>query len=36
MGNGEAVMHDKKRMVNFAGADPRTDSAAMPQNPPIP
>jgi gamma-glutamyltranspeptidase/glutathione hydrolase len=36
MGNGEAVMHDSKRKVNFAGADPRTDSAAMPQNPPIP
>jgi gamma-glutamyltranspeptidase / glutathione hydrolase len=36
MGNGEAVMHDAKRKVNFAGADPRTDSAAMPQNPPIP
>jgi len=36
MGNGEAVMHDAKRNVNFAGADPRTDSAAMPQNPPIP
>jgi gamma-glutamyltranspeptidase/glutathione hydrolase len=36
MGNGEAVMHDHKRMVNFAGADPRTDSGAMPQNPPIP
>jgi gamma-glutamyltranspeptidase/glutathione hydrolase len=36
MGNGEAVMHDRKRMVNFAGADPRTDSGAMPQNPPIP
>lgn len=36
MGNGEAVMHDKARKVNFAGSDPRTDSAAMPQNPPIP
>jgi len=36
MGNGEAVMHDHKRMVNFAGADPRTDSGAMPQNPPLP
>lgn len=36
MGNGEAVMHDAKRKVNFAGADPRTDSGAMPQNPPIP
>lgn len=36
MGNGEAVMHDSKRKVNFAGADPRTDSAAMPQNPPLP
>jgi gamma-glutamyltranspeptidase/glutathione hydrolase len=36
MGNGEAVQHDAKRRVNYAGADPRTDSAAMPQNPPIP
>jgi len=36
MGNGEAVQHDARRKVNFAGADPRTDSAAMPQNPPIP
>jgi gamma-glutamyltranspeptidase/glutathione hydrolase len=35
MGNGEAVMHDAKRKVNFAGADPRTDSGAMPQNPPL-
>jgi gamma-glutamyltranspeptidase/glutathione hydrolase len=35
MGNGEAVQHDSKRKVNFAGADPRTDSAAMPQNPPL-
>ena len=33
MGNGEAVMHDKKRGVNFAGADPRTDSAAVAQLP---
>lgn len=36
MGNGEAVQHDARRKVNFAGADPRTDSAALPQNPPIP
>ncbi len=36
VGNGEAVLHDKKRGVNFAGADPRTDSAAVAQLPAIP
>ncbi len=30
MGNGEAVMRDAKRGVNFAGSDPRTDGAAIP------
>jgi gamma-glutamyltranspeptidase/glutathione hydrolase len=34
MGNGEAVMRDSKRGVNFAGSDPRTDGAAIPQQPP--
>jgi len=36
MGNGEAVMRDAKRGVNFAGSDPRTDGAAIPQQPPAP
>ena len=36
MGNGEAVMHDAKRGVNFAGSDPRTDGAAIPEQPVIP
>jgi gamma-glutamyltranspeptidase/glutathione hydrolase len=36
MGNGEAVMRDSKRGVNFAGSDPRTDGAAIPQQPPAP
>jgi len=34
MGNGEAVMRDSKRGVNFAGSDPRTDGAAIPEQPP--
>jgi gamma-glutamyltranspeptidase/glutathione hydrolase len=33
MGNGEAVMHDARRGVNFAGSDPRTDGAAIPEQP---
>ena len=36
MGNGEAVMHDAKRGVNFGGSDPRTDGAAIPEQPPLP
>ena len=36
MGNGEAVMRDAKRGVNFGGSDPRTDGAAIPQEPPVP
>ena len=36
MGNGEAVMRDAKRGVNFAGSDPRTDGAAIPQQPTAP
>ncbi len=36
MGNGEAVMRDAKRGVNFAGSDPRTDGAAMPEQPVAP
>jgi gamma-glutamyltranspeptidase/glutathione hydrolase len=33
VGQGEAVVHDSRRKVNFAGADPRSDGAAIPQNP---
>ena len=36
MGNGEAVMRDAKRGVNFAGSDPRTDGAAIPEQPAAP
>lgn len=34
VGQGEAVMRDGKRAVNFAGSDPRCDGAAIPQSPP--
>jgi len=33
VGQGEAVMHDAKRGVNFAGSDPRCDGEAIPQSP---
>jgi gamma-glutamyltranspeptidase/glutathione hydrolase len=36
MGNGEAVMRDGKRGVNFGASDPRTDGAAIPEQPPVP
>jgi len=36
VGNGEAVMRDAKRGVNFAGSDPRTDGAAIPEQPVLP
>jgi gamma-glutamyltranspeptidase / glutathione hydrolase len=35
VGQGEAVMRDSKRNVNFAGSDPRCDGEAIPQNPVI-
>jgi gamma-glutamyltranspeptidase/glutathione hydrolase len=35
MGNGEAVMRDAKRAVNFGASDPRTDGAAIPEQPVI-
>ena len=35
VGQGEAVMRDGKRLVNFAGSDPRCDGAAIPQSPPV-
>jgi gamma-glutamyltranspeptidase/glutathione hydrolase len=33
VGQGEAVVHDSGRNVNFAGADPRSDGEAIPQGP---
>ena len=36
MGNGEAVMRDSKRGVNFGASDPRTDGAAIPEQPVLP
>jgi gamma-glutamyltranspeptidase/glutathione hydrolase len=33
VGQGEAVMRDTKRGVNFAGSDPRSDGEAIPQSP---
>jgi gamma-glutamyltranspeptidase/glutathione hydrolase len=33
MGNGEAVMRDARRGVNFGASDPRTDGAAIPEQP---
>lgn len=33
VGQGEAVVRDLKRNVNFAGADPRSDGEAIPQEP---
>ena len=36
VGQGEAVMRDPKRGVNFAGADPRSDGEAIPESPTTP
>ncbi len=33
MGRGQAVMHDSKTKVNYAGSDPRADGSAEPQPP---
>lgn len=33
VGQGDAVMRDTKRNVNFAGGDPRCDGSAIPQGP---
>jgi gamma-glutamyltranspeptidase / glutathione hydrolase len=33
VGQGESVLRDARRNVNFAGADPRSDGAAIPQGP---
>ncbi len=35
VGQGEAVMHDGTKKVNFAGADPRSDGEAIPQSPTV-
>jgi hypothetical protein len=35
VGQGDAVMRDSKRNVNFAGGDPRCDGSAIPQGPDI-
>jgi gamma-glutamyltranspeptidase/glutathione hydrolase len=36
VGNGEAVMRDAKKGVNFGASDPRTDGAAIPEQPFVP
>ncbi|MES2391998.1 MAG: gamma-glutamyltransferase [Acidobacteriota bacterium] len=36
VGQGEAVLFDSGRNVKMAGADPRSDGAAIPQGPPLP
>jgi gamma-glutamyltranspeptidase/glutathione hydrolase len=33
VGQGAAVVRDKSREVNFAAGDPRSDGAAIPQEP---
>jgi gamma-glutamyltranspeptidase/glutathione hydrolase len=33
MGFGSAVVHDRRRGVNFSGTDPRVDGAAIPEHP---
>jgi gamma-glutamyltranspeptidase / glutathione hydrolase len=35
MGRGQAVMHDSKSGVNYAGSDPRADGSAEPEPPPV-
>jgi len=34
VGQGAAVVRDSSRQVNFAAGDPRSDGAAIPQEPP--
>ncbi len=36
MGRGQAVLHNSKTGVNFAGSDPRADGAAVPEPVPQP
>jgi len=33
VGQGEAVVREDRRGVNFAGADPRSDGEAIPESP---
>jgi len=35
MGRGQAVMHDSKSQVNYAGSDARADGSAEPEPPPV-
>ena len=35
MGRGQAVVHDSRSKVNYAGSDPRTDGSAEPEPPPL-
>jgi gamma-glutamyltranspeptidase / glutathione hydrolase len=35
MGRGQAVMHDGKTKINYAGSDPRADGSAEPEPPPL-
>ncbi len=35
VGQGEAVIHNDRTGVNFAGSDPRCDGEAIPQGPPV-
>jgi gamma-glutamyltranspeptidase/glutathione hydrolase len=34
MGRGQAILHDSKTGMNFAGSDPRSDGVAEPEPPP--
>jgi gamma-glutamyltranspeptidase/glutathione hydrolase len=36
MGRGNAVLHDSKTNINFAGSDARADGSAEPEPPPLP
>jgi gamma-glutamyltranspeptidase/glutathione hydrolase len=36
MGRGQAVLHDSRTGVNYAGSDPRADGSAEPEPPPLP
>jgi gamma-glutamyltranspeptidase / glutathione hydrolase len=35
MGRGQAVMHDARTKINYAGSDPRADGSAEPEPPPL-
>jgi gamma-glutamyltranspeptidase/glutathione hydrolase len=36
MGRGQAVLHNSKTKINFAGSDPRADGSAEPEPIPVP